>query len=155
MHVHDVAAGPVIRHHGVRFVGAGINARVPVAAPVVRIVDRIDIIGALRHVDLGKIETVRSVSTGFLQDQNSWIFMPVEVEYSLSVDGIDFVVVAVVRNDVSPREEGAIIKEFTDRSVDRDARYVKVRAKNRGVCPDWHKGAGGKAWIFIDEIIIE
>ena len=34
-------------------------------------------------------------------------------------------------------------------------RYVKVLAKNRGVCPSWHPGAGGKAWIFADEISIE
>jgi hypothetical protein len=35
------------------------------------------------------------------------------------------------------------------------ARYVRVRAKNVGVCPAWHPGAGGKAWIFVDEIIVE
>lgn len=106
-------------------------------------------------VDLGKIERIRSISAGFLQDQNSWIFMPVEVEYAISDDGKSFEVVAVVRSDVPPGKEGTIIKEFTVRSVDRDARYVKVRAKNMGTCPDWHKGAGRKAWIFVDEIVIE
>ena len=34
------------------------------------------------------------------------------------------------------------------------ARYVKIAAKNLGVCPAWHPGAGGKAWLFMDEIII-
>jgi len=24
-----------------------------------------------------------------------------------------------------------------------------------GVCPEWHKGAGGKAWLFVDEIFVE
>ena len=38
---------------------------------------------------------------------------------------------------------------------DIETRFVRVRARNRGVCPEWHKGAGGKAWIFADEIIIE
>ena len=28
-------------------------------------------------------------------------------------------------------------------------------AENRGRCPDWHPGAGEKAWIFADEITIE
>jgi len=28
-------------------------------------------------------------------------------------------------------------------------------AKNRGVCPAWHPGAGQKAWLFVDEIAVE
>jgi len=35
------------------------------------------------------------------------------------------------------------------------ARYIKIKAANIGKCPDWHKGAGGKAWLFVDEAVIE
>jgi hypothetical protein len=31
-------------------------------------------------------------------------------------------------------------------------RYLRVKAKNFGVLPEWHQGAGGEAFIFIDEI---
>jgi len=34
------------------------------------------------------------------------------------------------------------------------ARYVRVAARNMGVCPDDHTGKGGKAWLFVDEIAI-
>jgi hypothetical protein len=34
------------------------------------------------------------------------------------------------------------------------AQYVKVRAKNFGKLPDWHMGAGGEAFIFVDEITV-
>jgi hypothetical protein len=34
------------------------------------------------------------------------------------------------------------------------ARYVKVFAKNYGLLPKWHLGAGGQARIFVDEISI-
>jgi hypothetical protein len=34
------------------------------------------------------------------------------------------------------------------------ARYVKVKAKNFGKLPRWHLGAGGEAFIFIDEITV-
>jgi hypothetical protein len=30
-----------------------------------------------------------------------------------------------------------------------------MRARNFGKLPDWHEGAGGDAWIFADEILIE
>ena len=33
------------------------------------------------------------------------------------------------------------------------AKFVKVVAKNFGTIPEWHLGAGGKAFIFIDEIL--
>ena len=46
-------------------------------------------------------------------------------------------------------------KEFTAEISTREARYVRVSAENIGICPEWHMGAGGKAWIFVDEIIIE
>ena len=36
-----------------------------------------------------------------------------------------------------------------------EARYVRVVAKNFGVCPDWHLGKGGNAWIFADEIEVD
>ena len=35
-----------------------------------------------------------------------------------------------------------------------EARYVKIIAKNIKACPQWHPGAGGKAWIFVDEVLI-
>ena len=35
-----------------------------------------------------------------------------------------------------------------------EARYVKIQLNNYGKCPDWHLGAGGDTWIFLDEIEI-
>lgn len=37
----------------------------------------------------------------------------------------------------------------------REVRYVRTHALNVGVCPDWHAGAGGDAWLFVDEIVVE
>ncbi len=106
-------------------------------------------------VDLGEVRPVKRIAAGFIQDQNSWIFMPSEVEFALSTDGAEFEVVGVARNDVPQDAVGAIVKDFSKEGVNREARYVRVRAMNIGLCPDWHKGAGHKAWIFSDEIVIE
>ena len=106
-------------------------------------------------VDLGQQRQIGRIASGFLQDQNSWIFMPLDVEFALSTDGSRFEVVGVARNDVPPESDGAIIRDFSKEGVNRKARYVRVRARNIGLCPDWHKGAGHKAWIFADEIVIE
>jgi len=106
-------------------------------------------------IDLGKIQKINQISTGFLQDQNSWIFMPAQVDYKISTDGKTFKSVGSVFNDIPEKNNGAIIKNFILKNINKKTRYIRVLAKNIGVCPDWHKGAGEKAWIFADEIIVE
>ena len=104
-------------------------------------------------VDLGKKQTVSDLSAGFIQDENSWIFMPLEVEFFTSKNGKKFKSAGKVVNDISPKEQGSIIKNFGVKTS-RKAQYVKVVAKNRGVCPAFHKGAGGKCWVFVDEVVV-
>jgi hexosaminidase len=31
-------------------------------------------------------------------------------------------------------------------------RFVRVVGRNMGRCPSWHPGAGGRTWLFADEI---
>ena len=60
-----------------------------------------------------------------------------------------------MRNIADEKNSGAGVKNF-DRTFDGiEARYVKVFAKNVGLCPDWHVAAGNKAWLFVDEISIK
>ena len=47
------------------------------------------------------------------------------------------------------------IKDFMADYDNALVRYIKIKSTNVGVCPDWHKGAGGDAWLFVDEIIVE
>ena len=106
-------------------------------------------------VDLGAVQRISLVSTGFLQDQKSWIFHPEMVEYLISSDGESFASVAKWTPGIPPMEEGARIETLTSGTIAKRARYVRVVAQNIGVCPAWHPGAGEKAWIFVDEIVIE
>lgn len=106
-------------------------------------------------VDLGKVETVRRVTTGFLQDQDSWIFMPLALEVELSLDGTAFTPAGTARNEIDERLEGTVVRDYAVTFAPAPARYVRVRARNRGVCPPWHKGAGEPAFVFADEIGIE
>ncbi len=106
-------------------------------------------------VDLGALQPIRKLSLGCLQDQGAWIFMPTEVTWWVSEDGVTFIKISTIANDVDERRDGAITRDFSTSLKSVKARYVKVSAKNRGTCPSWHPGAGSKAWIFADEIAIE
>jgi len=105
-------------------------------------------------VDLGQPKKLNRVAGSFLQEIYSWIWMPREVEYFVSDDGKTFRSVGKVKNDIPDDVDGAFIQEMEVRPH-TTARYVKMVAKTIGTCPEGHVGAGQKAWIFCDEIVIE
>ncbi len=106
-------------------------------------------------VDLGRTMRISRISTGFLQNQRSWIFLPVSVEYAVSLHGRGFTVVAVVGHEVELDCREPVILEMEARLEGIEARYVRVRARNIGTVPPWHNGAGNRAWLFADEIVVE
>jgi predicted alpha-1,2-mannosidase len=105
-------------------------------------------------VDLGTIKPIDYLAIGFLQDIKSWIFYPPQVEFLVSEDGQDFRSIGIINNTFSDEEYGSFHQDFATQ-VNVSARYVKVKANNYGVCPDWHLGAGGVTWLFTDELIIK
>jgi len=105
-------------------------------------------------LDLGKLLTIKKVSAGFLQDNNSWIFFPEKVTFEISTEGETFHTIGEIISDISPETPGAMAKRYSLNNINKHARYIHIIGKNRGLCPEWHKGAGNKAWIFADEIYV-
>jgi hexosaminidase len=106
-------------------------------------------------IDLGKEQQIMSVMATCLQNQRSWIFLPERVEFSLSSNGKDFHSVNDEFARVQPTEEQVFIQPFSHGfPKGTTARYIKIKAVNRGVCPSWHEGAGDSCWIFIDEVTV-
>lgn len=107
-------------------------------------------------VDLQEVKEIAEVSARFLQDQRSWILMPTKVEYYISDDNVNFTYFGSVNNTLDPKlEENTILNFTSNENKEKKARYVKVIANNFGKLPEWHQGAGGDAFIFIDEITIK
>jgi arylsulfatase len=106
-------------------------------------------------VDLGEVVSLGRITCGFLENQYAWIFFPRVVEISISRDGVVYDLVQHVRNKALVRNTQPGFEDYVADLPDMRARYIRIRAKNVGICPDWHPGAGGKAWLFCDEIIIE
>lgn len=105
-------------------------------------------------IDLGEEKSLKKIRAGFLQNIGSWIFYPQKLEYSLSSDGSNFASVFNYEH-TTQKEDHNGQNDFTANVKNQKARYLKVSAKSMGTCPEWHNGAGGKAWLFIDEIIVE
>jgi len=105
-------------------------------------------------IDMQKETIFHSIAATFLQDSRSWILMPTKVEYYVSTDNVNFILVGTVENDINPKETENKIKNFI-LSKEIIAKFVKVKAYNFGKLPEWHQGFGGDAFIFIDEITIK
>lgn len=105
-------------------------------------------------IDLGKVQSISYVAAGFTQDIRSWIWMPKDVTFWISNDNSDFKQIAFIKNPIAADDYEMYIKDLSAK-VKATGRYVRIKATNFGTIPQWHLGAGGQAYIFVDEVVIE
>jgi len=104
-------------------------------------------------IDLGGSKSAGKITASFLENTNSWIFLPSRVRILVSGDGQSFREICHLEQEV-PDQNQTRRKELSCRT-EEDFRYVRVIAEPLQSIPAWHPGAGSKAWVFIDEIGIE
>jgi hexosaminidase len=107
-------------------------------------------------VDLENVIEIDSISSNFYRYQDAWIFPPKSVEFSASLDGDHYEVIsqndfkdATLKNDAQD-----IVTVNSGKLIGVRARYIKMRAVNSGLCPDWHAAATEPTWLFCDEIVV-
>jgi len=103
-------------------------------------------------IDLGRVIEINSIRAGFLEANISWIFLPREVTFSIAGEDRVFETVATITIPVPGEEQPDATRSYSTEVNGKRARYVRVVAKNIGTLPTWHSGAGGRAWLFADEI---
>ena len=108
-------------------------------------------------MDFGTPRPFREINIQFLNKPSAWIFLPDYVIVSVSNDGKEWL--DIDRSDfehsrslkkTNIREAKMRFSEYT-----KPKRYLKIYAKNIGVCPKGHEGEGNAAWLFADEIIVD
>ncbi|MCK4956281.1 MAG: chitobiase/beta-hexosaminidase C-terminal domain-containing protein, partial [Candidatus Cloacimonetes bacterium] len=106
-------------------------------------------------IDLGKQTEINEISINFLEDLHSWIFLPTNIKFETSQDGKDFKSIKTFNTEKPSHYRKTSIRQFIANSQKNKARYIRIFAKNPKFCPKWHRGDGGKTWIFVDEIIVK
>jgi hypothetical protein len=107
------------------------------------------------NIDFGKTISLKQIDCRFLENQRAWIFSPESFEVSLSKNVIDFKSAKVYEINAEKQQEKETIKEFKVMLNSQKARFIKISVKSIGELPKWHPGAGGKAWVFVDEIVVK
>jgi len=112
-------------------------------------------------IEFGSPREVQKAGIDIYEDEKAWIRFPVEVDFLLSEDGKTFleagrltgkdILKAGTQKDAAAGPARLLTRAFKPMK----ARFLKVRAKNVGYCPAGSPGEGEKAWLFVDEIIVE
>jgi len=108
-------------------------------------------------IDLGEEINISAIRTNFLQEVKSWIWLPKKVKYYVSNDGNIFSKVGEVINTTDEKKTEIFTQPFNLNIKSTKARFIKVETESLINCPIWHIGYNngtGKAWVFIDEIIV-
>lgn len=103
-------------------------------------------------VDLLDEKEINTLGIGLLQRQGSWIYYPTKVLFEVSDDGINFNTVLEVLTEEINIKQGKIELKLPQK---HSARFARITANNFGVIPEGLPGAGNRAWLFVDEILID
>lgn len=106
-------------------------------------------------IDLGEEMDLTEISADFLQDVQSWVFLPKSMTAYYSNDGDEMIKIGKVENITPDNKTGAFAQTFSIPAENIRARYIRIRAESMRTCPSWHIGSGKSSWIFTDEIVIK
>jgi len=106
-------------------------------------------------VDLKEIIPINKIKADFMRLHTAWIFLPTTVDFEISTDGQHFEKVGTVQYKTDRARGDINLKNYGVKLDNKNARYIRISAESILKCPDWHAGAGGKAWLFTDEIIVQ
>jgi len=105
-------------------------------------------------IDLEEPLLIQKIKLRFLEDQDSWIFLPEEIIILTSMDGIHYDSLFYQKKKVFEKKKQKQIYTCTKIANNLTCRYIKVNTSALKQIPSWHDGKGTSAWMFIDEIII-
>ena len=106
-------------------------------------------------IDLGEMKTINRLTLGALQRNRDWIFLPPQVDFEISADGSNWEKWGIAPNPLMSGDDSNQIVDYTVINPSRDTRFVRVTARNFGVCPPGHPGEGHPTWLFVDEIVVD
>lgn len=116
-------------------------------------------------VDLEKVQPVTSIAAHFMNNNSSTVFLPAEVTFFLSADGVSYTKAGGQQGPEPVNTNGPAgsyasgckpIPAFYKTAVTgKQARFVKIRVTSIGDCPVWHPNVGAPALTMLDEVVVQ
>ncbi len=104
-------------------------------------------------LDLERPVEASVVEISTLWAPSSWILHPSSISCYVSKDGINYVP-AGTRKIEDDQRQAEISKVWSFSVNGQQFRFVKFEVQGTLQLYDWHPSAGGKSWVFVDEIVV-
>ncbi|HEY0677481.1 MAG TPA: DUF2231 domain-containing protein [Chitinophagaceae bacterium] len=98
--------------------------------------------------------TVRNIGLNGLVDVGAYIMPPQQIEIWGGNDSRNLKLLGQLKPQQPGKAIPGLIKNFECKFKPTSVKYVKLIAHPVGKLPAWHPGKGEKAWIFVDEILV-
>lgn len=108
-------------------------------------------------IDLGEDTLVSNIKVGALQDWYSWILAPKSMQVTgILASGEAPIALGEVQVNL-PQQPAAAQKVFLELPISQPVtvRYLQFNIRNQKTLPIQHPGANTKAWMFLDEVVVE
>jgi len=108
-------------------------------------------------IELSRVSHIKQINTRFKQMWWEKQVAPIEVEYMVSADGVNYLPAGKM---FSPKDNNekllkVCVEEFTADVMKSGIKFVKIKAKNLKVWPEWSPNMkGSETYLFIDEIML-
>lgn len=106
-------------------------------------------------LDMQTPATLKTVTTSFLADPNSGIFLPSEVSVYTSADSVHFKLAGKIKNTKGSVRGEPYLQQYKISIKGKPVRYIRVLAKTIGPIPDGYLFKGTTSWLFADEILVD
>jgi len=106
-------------------------------------------------VDLGTSQSIVRLAARFLQSSAAGIHLPRKVVFEASPDSETFARLASISPKDAARSQDNKGHMIVTPALKAVGRFIRIRAENVKIIPKSQPAAGRKAWLFIDEIMIE
>ena len=109
-------------------------------------------------IELAVPTDISMVKVGICHEPKDWVVWPKSVLVSFSNDGKEFTDWQLAELPVfdcpNPMQGFGRIEARARVNV-KQAKLIRVKVENPGTLPKWHPSAGEKAWIMVDEVVVE
>jgi uncharacterized membrane protein len=100
------------------------------------------------------LTTIKSVGISGLVDVGSYIFPPASVQIWGGIDSNHLKLLGQLQPEQPGKSLPSYTKNFECTFKAVAVKYVKIIADPVAKLPAWHQGKGDKAWIFLDELLV-
>ena len=109
-------------------------------------------------IELNEPIDIKVIKIGVAHKPDSWVVWPKGAWVAFSKDGKSFTEWKRADfPDYDPSNPMTSLGRVEARAKVNESKikFLKIRVMNQGILPKWHPNAGEKAWIMVDELVVE